>query len=182
MGSSNLSDEQLVEIIRDKDQELYGEIITRYKQKLSHYLRKFIYDSDELEDVLQNVFIKAFRNLYGFDIDRKFSSWLYRIAHNEAINHLKKYAAKAVPLEEMEYKLFDQKMDLDGRVDGILLKEKMGQYLSQLKLKYREPLILYYFEEKSYEEISDILRMPTSTVGTLMKRGKAKLKELVQSD
>ncbi len=88
----DLADEQLVGIIREEDKELYSEIIKRYNQKLSHYLRKFIYDPDGLEDVLQVVFIKAYRNLYGFNIKNRFSSWIYRIAHNEAINYLKKIA------------------------------------------------------------------------------------------
>jgi len=72
MTSQNLTDEQLVEIIREKNQELYSEIIKRYQIKLSHYLKKFIYDSDELEDVLQVVFIKSYKNLYGFNIHKNF--------------------------------------------------------------------------------------------------------------
>lgn len=179
MSSPKLTDEQLVEIIREKDQELYSEIIKRYQAKLSHYLRKFIYDPDELEDVLQVVFIKAFRNLFGFDIDKKFSSWIYRIAHNEAINHLKKNFKGQITLEEVEYKIIDEKINLDEEVDKVLFKKEVEKHLSNIKLKYREPLILFYFEQKSYQEISDILHIPTSTVGTLIRRGKEQLKESV---
>lgn len=181
MDLSNQNDEQLVAVIREKDQELYGEIIRRYKTKLTHYLRKFIYDADELEDVLQTVFIKSYQNLFGFNIEKKFSSWIYRIAHNEAINHLKKNSHRSIPFDEVEFKIVDDKIDLDGHIDRHLLKEKFGEYLNQLKLKYREPIILYYFEEKSYEEISDILRMPTSTVGTLIRRGKEQLKAKIEN-
>jgi len=180
MKTSKLTDEQLVKIIREKDKELYSEIIKRYQTKLSHYLKKFIYDSDELEDVLQMVFIKSYRNLYGFDIHKKFSSWIYRIAHNEAINHLKKNSKGQISLEEVEYKIIDEKINLHEEIDRNLLKEKIDKLLTNVNLKYREPLILFYFEQKSYQEISDILRIPKSTVGTFIKRGKEILLNLCQ--
>jgi len=177
MQPSKLSDEQLVEIIRKKDKELFSEIIKRYQTKLSHYLRKFIYDPDELEDVLQLVFIKSYKNLYGFNVNKKFSSWIYRITHNEAINYLKKNSRGQISLDEVEYKIIDEKINLDGDIYQILLKKKIEKYLKNIKLKYREPLILFYFEQKSYQEISDILRIPKNTVGTLISRGKQMLKE-----
>jgi len=175
-ASFQLTDEQLVKIVREQDQELYSHIIKRYQTKLSHYLRKFIYDSDELEDVLQAVFIKTYKNLYGFNIDKKFSSWIYRIAHNEAINHIRKNSKIQLPLDEVEYKIIDENINLNNQVDNGLLKQKISQSLNAVKLKYREPLILFYFEQKSYQEISDILRIPKSTVGTLIRRGKLILK------
>lgn len=181
MQSSQLTDEQLVEKIREKDKELYSEIIKRYQVKLSHYLRKFIYDLDELEDVLQVVFIKCYQNLFGFNVDKKFSSWIYRIAHNEAINHIKKNSKGQIALEDVEYKIIDEKINLHDEVDKIFLKKEVEEYLSEIKLKYREPLILFYFEQKSYEEISDILRIPKNTVGTLISRGKQMLKENIKS-
>ncbi len=182
MKPIDLSDEQLVEIIRENDQELYSEIIKRYNQKLSHYLRKFIYDQDELEDVLQVVFIKVYKNLYGFNINKKFSSWIYRIAHNEAVNHLKKYSKERISLDEIEYKIIDEKIDISGQIDKKLLKESVEKLLKNIKTKYREPLILFYFEQKSYEEISDILRIPTSTVGTLISRGKKMIKQQIKEE
>lgn len=182
MKSMNLSDEQLVKIIRENDQELYSEIIKRYNQKLSHYLHRFIYDQDELEDVLQVVFIKVYKNLFGFNIDKKFSSWIYRIAHNEALNHLKKYSKERISLDEVEYKIVDEKIDINGQVDKKFLKNNIEKILKNIKIKYQEPLILFYFEQKSYEEISDILRIPTSTVGTLISRGKKMLKEELRKE
>lgn len=176
-NSLNFNDEQLVVEIRENDKELYSEIIRRYQTKLSHYLRKFFRNQDELEDVLQEVFIKVYRNLYGFDIEKKFSSWIYRITHNEAINHLKKNSNKNISLDEQEWEIVDNKFNLNDHIDKKQLREKITKGLFELKEKYREPLILYYFEQKSYEEISDILRLPRNTVGVLIMRGKEKLKE-----
>jgi len=179
MFQETLSDEQIVEIVRKENQELYSEIIKRYNSKLTHYLRKFISDQDELDDVLQVVFIKAFRNLNAFDIEKKFSSWIYRITHNEAINNLKSNSKIKVPLDEVEFKIIDEKVDVGKDIDQGFLKREMANHLSDLKIKYREPLILFYFEEKSYEEISEILRIPINTVGTLIARGKKILKDII---
>ncbi|MBU4422044.1 RNA polymerase sigma factor [Patescibacteria group bacterium] len=139
-------------------------------------------DADELEDILQDVFIKAYKNLYGFDANKKFSSWIYRIAHNEAVNYLKKNSRTKVSLDEVEYKIADEKIDLNGHIDKTFLKKEIGRCLKNIKLKYQEPLILFYFEQKSYEEISDILRIPTSTVGTLISRGKKIIKEKLEKE
>lgn len=181
MNPTNLNDEELVALIREKDKEQYSEIIRRYKTKLAHYLRKFINNPDELEDVLQDVFIKVYKNLYGFNIRKKFSPWIYRISHNEAINHLKKRSTQSISLEENEIDVADEKMDIKQTIEVSLLKTKIEKGLSSLKDKYRQAIILYYFEEKSYEEISEILRIPTSTVGTLISRGKDNLKKYLQT-
>ena len=132
------------------------------------------------EDLTSEVFIRVYNSLGKTNLNKKtFMVWIYRIAHNEAINHLKKYSGKQISLDEVEYKIIDEKINLHQQIDKILLKNKVEKYLSNIQLKYREPLILFYFEQKSYEEISDILRVPKSTVGTLIRRGKDKLKELL---
>lgn len=180
MSYTELTDEQLAVVVRESDKEAYGEIVRRYQTKLAHYLRKFINHSAELEDVLQDVFIKAFRNLNSFNAEQKFSSWIFRVAHNEAINNIKKRKNEKLILDEGEWEIVDTKIDLGKEIDHTITQKQMSDALAGLKDKYREPIILFYFEEKSYEEISDILKIPTSTVGTLISRGKRSLKELVK--
>lgn len=178
--SAKLTDEQLVVAVRERDKELYSEIIHRYQTKLSHYLRKFMRNSDELEDVLQEVFIKAYRNLFDFQTDKRFSPWIYRIAHNEALNHLKKYRREVMSLDQEEWEAIDESIDLKNEIDGKFLKQRIEEGLSMLKIKYREPLVLYFFEQRTYEEIGDILRLPRNTVGSLISRGKKILKEYLE--
>lgn len=179
MESSNLSDEQLICEIREGKTDLYGEIVKRYQNKLFNYLFRLCGDRTESEDILQNVFIKAYKNLYGFDAEKKFSSWIYRIAHNEAVNHIKKISReKKVPLEDVVFSLPDKGDGLEDMIDKKVLKEMVAECLEKVDMKYREPLILYFFEERSYEEISDILRVPASTVGTLIFRGKKAVKNV----
>ena len=180
--SANLSDEQLVAAVREKDKELYSEIIERYQTKLYHYLRKFLKNNDELEDVLQEIFVKAYYNLNGFNCSKKFSPWIYRIAHNEAINHIKKYSKESVSLDESEWEIIDEKLDIAATTDSALARATIERGLASLKDKFREPLILFFFEQNSYEEISDILRIPRNTIGTFIMRGKTMLKEFLQRE
>lgn len=98
------------------------------------------------------------------------------------MNYLKKNSRTKVSLDEVEYKIADEKIDLNGHIDKTFLKKEIGRCLKNIKLKYQEPLILFYFEQKSYEEISDILRIPTSTVGTLISRGKKIIKEKLEKE
>ena len=88
---NKLSDEELVELVRTKDQELYAHIVNRYQNQLLRYSTYLIGDSDKAQDAVQTTFIKAFQNLQSFNTNKKFSSWIYRICHNESINLAKKY-------------------------------------------------------------------------------------------
>lgn len=182
MPQVELTDEQIVVQVRESNKELYGEIIRRYQTKLSHYLRKFIHDHDELEDVLQDVFIKTYRNLYDFNAEKRFSPWIYRIAHNEAVNHLKKYRKESISLDDVEWEIIDEKINEKEKIDSKILKAKVENALSKIKDKYREPIVLHYFEQRSYDEISEILRVPRNTVGILIMRGKKILKELLAKE
>ena len=177
----NLSDEQLVKKIRSENSELYAEIVKRYQQGLYRYLRYLTNQPAEAEDLVQDVFIKAYRNLFGFDTKRKFSSWIYRIAHNEGVNYLKKAARrKDVSLEYLDFTVPAPDDCSENQLTREETKRKIQKCLGELKPKYRESLVLYYFEEKSYQEISDILRIPRGTVGTLISRGRSILKAIYQ--
>ncbi len=180
MNPTAESDESLVARVRAGESEPYGELIQRYEGKLGRYIRKFVPNQAEQEDVLQDVFIKAYRNLNGFDVERRFSPWLYRIAHNEALNHIKKHKREPLIIDEHEWEVADERLDLSREMDHTFTRETMAAALGQLKSKYREPLVLFYFEERTYEEISEILRLPRNTVGTLISRAKSQLKSLLQ--
>ncbi|MEA1964058.1 MAG: RNA polymerase sigma factor [Candidatus Aerophobetes bacterium] len=178
---TDLSDEELIYKVRTEDSESYAEIVRRYQRGLYRFLRYLTNDPHAAEDLLQDVFIKTYRNLYGFDIKRKFSSWIYRIAHNEGINYVKKSSRrKSISWEDAGVPVMSNH---DSPTDKLIKEEmqkRLRKYVSELKPKYREPLILHYFEDKSYQEISDILRIPIGTVGTLISRGKAVLKAVCE--
>lgn len=173
----SFSDEELVEKTRNENKEYYEEIVLRYQKKLVDYAYYLTSDEQKAEDIVQNAFIKAFVNLKGFNIKKKFSSWIYRIVHNEAINQIKKFSKEFILFENFK---FEDKQNIE---EDFLSKEdilKVRSCLKKISLKYKEPLVLFYFEDRTYEEISDILRIPVSTVGVRIKRAKASLKKICQ--
>jgi RNA polymerase sigma-70 factor (ECF subfamily) len=169
MENDEMTDEEVVKLVRTKDRELYRVIISRFENKLLRYAFAFVKDADSAKDITQNTFIKAFINLNGFDEKLKFSSWIYRIAHNEAMNEIVR-RKRTITMPET----FDPKSDEDVN-ENVILKEnknKVAECLADMPIIYSEPLYLHFFEERSYEEISDILRLPMGTVGTRISRAK----------
>jgi RNA polymerase sigma-70 factor (ECF subfamily) len=173
------SDEKLVEAVRSQDQELYREVVMRYQKKLLRYATYLVGDTHKAEDVVQVGFIKAFQNLQGFDTSKKFSSWIYRIIHNESLNAIKKNQAE-INLEEGHWQVIESSVDIEAEYDKKEVSELIKKSLNKLPSDYKAPLTLYYLEDRSYEEISDILRMPIGTVGTRINRGKAMLKNTIK--
>jgi RNA polymerase sigma-70 factor (ECF subfamily) len=128
---------------------------------------------EDAEDILQDVFIKTYYNLNEFDDELKFSSWIYRIAHNQTVSEIRKKVSRpSVPLEKEDIDRFEDAFDITKEIDNTFDRENIDKAISQLDEKYREVLILRYLDEKDYVEISDILKKPVSTVGNLIARGK----------
>lgn len=171
------TDEQLVREIIAGNRERYYELVKRYEQKLKRYVRRLINRPAEVDDIVQNVFIKAYKNLPTFQTHLSFSSWIYRIAHNETVNTISSgFIQKFVSLnlifglgatDNAEEQIIDEEM-----------KRQLKSCINSIDIKYREPIVLFYYEEKSYEEISDILRIPVRAVGVLIHRGKLLIKKI----
>lgn len=181
MDQINLTDEQIVRITREENKEFYTHLVHRYENKLSGYINRYIKNEDILEDVLQTTFIKAFENLNGFDIKKSFSSWIYRIAHNEALNKLKRENRSISGLDPEIFEILTEgNSNPEKEYAANELKKRVGECFLDLPIKYRDVLTLYYLEDKKYDEISDILRLPSGTVATRINRGKKLLKEKCQ--
>lgn len=172
-----LSDEAIVEIVRTKDKNIFAEIIHRYEQKLLRYALYLVNDEQLAADAVQEGFIKAYVNLHSFNVKKKFSSWLYRIIHNQAINLIHKNKQHFSIEEGLE---IDSEINLEDDLIKKELKAHLHNCINQMPILYKEPLTLYFLEEKSYEEISDILRIPIGTVGTRINRAKHLVKKLCQ--
>jgi RNA polymerase sigma-70 factor, ECF subfamily len=176
-----LHDEKIVTFIIKGDKNAFGILIERYEDKLSRYVRRFTQSDDDIMDILQVVFIKAYTNLQGFDTSRSFNSWIYLIAHNECVNYLKKKSGERVSFIDFDTIL----PHLFAEEESHTLAEKeetkkmLETLLGRISPKYREILILYYYDDLSYEEIGDVLQIPTSTVGVRIKRGKEALQKIV---
>jgi RNA polymerase sigma-70 factor (ECF subfamily) len=175
--SNVLTDAEVVVAVLGGDKDSYSQIVERYESKLLRYVTYLIKDYDQAADVVQDTFIKAYINLRSFKLNKQFSSWIYRIAHNETINAIKK-SAKTSTFSELDITgdSFAVSYSFGNAIDKMFLKKEVQQCLKTLDVKYSEVILLYFFENLSYEEISDILRIPTSTVGVRISRAKKILK------
>ena len=174
-----LTDEEIVEKVRSNDRDLYAVIIERYKNKLLRYATNLIHDEDRASHIVQDSLAKAYINLNGFNTKKKFSSWIYRIVHNEAMNVIKKYQKEVPILDDFD---FESDEDITKDFEQKETAAHVEKCLKSIPLIYSEPLSLFYLDEKSYEEISDILRIPMGTVAIRMSRAKKLMKHICQKN
>ena len=182
MGETDnqLSDEQIVAMTL-KEHSSFGFIIERYEAKLKRYIGRLgVRNYDDQVDVLQEIFIKAYKNLNSFDTSLSFSSWIYRIAHNESVSWFRKQNVRPeghliADGDEVLALLSTKEEGVEVAFDHAVNAEELSRALESLEEKYREVLVLRFFEHKEYEEISDILKIPSGSVGTLISRGKKQL-------
>jgi RNA polymerase sigma-70 factor, ECF subfamily len=180
------TDEQLVKLSL-KDQEYFGYLVERYQDKLARYVNRITAISkEEIEDILQEVFIKVYENLNDFDTSLKFSSWIYRITHNQVISQYRKKQARPQKISldcDLDYfKNLASEVDIAQELSQEERAEEVEKLLNKLDFQYKEILILKYFERKSYTEISDILKKPVNTVGTLLYRARKQFKDIANKE
>ena len=179
------SDQELVAATL-QDRHAFILIVERYQAPLKRYIiRLGCADRYDAEDILQEVFLKCYVHLNDYDTSLKFSSWLYRIAHNETISLFRKKRVRPITVStEEDLKIFDNIKEEKDFLD-ILIKESdaknLHDALELVNEKYRTAIVLRFFEEKSYTEISDILQIPEGTVATYINRGKKRLNEILSS-
>jgi RNA polymerase sigma-70 factor (ECF subfamily) len=181
ISAQNLSDAELVSLsLENQDNFLY--LVDRYKFRLMNYIRRLTnVNDDDVEDILQEVFIKVYLNLNDFNTDLKFSSWIYRITHNQVISRHRKLKARpegyAVNIEDRAALNLAADIDIIADADLVLTKQKINTVLNKLAQKHRDILILRFLEEKNYQEISDIIRKPAGTVASAINKAKQEFKK-----
>jgi len=175
------TDESIASEVQAGDAASFGLLMERYGTKMSRYARRFLFGYEDAEDQVQEVFLKAYANIRSFDPERKFSSWLYRIAHNEFINAIKKRGREPISFLDPDT-IFPHPVAKERTGDEAEARETRALLewgLEKLDPKYREPLVLFHYEEMDYREIAEILRIPVATVGVRLNRGRAALKKAV---
>ncbi len=177
-----MSDEEVATRIQKGEAELLRVLMHRYTDKLTRYGRKFLSNADNIDDIVQDVFIKTYQYIQSFDASLKFSSWIYRIAHNAFVNGLKKQQRGPILMPDFDLDVFiSHQRYVDPKIEEreyAELIQMIEQGLEKLKPKYKEVIILYYLENMSYKDISDILQVPTGTVGIRVMRAKEQLKKI----
>ena len=186
MGESmaELSDEEVVLAVQTGDVDAFGELIARYEAKLKRYARKFLSTNHEIDDLVQDVFIKSYTNIQSFNVDKRFSPWIYRIAHNTFVNELKRKERSGFGFFDADtvLPLLPAKETTDGAIIEAEIETELESFIKKLPAKYREVIVLHYFESLSYQEISAVLQIPVTTVGVRMTRARAKLKKYYKTN
>ncbi|MDI3496407.1 MAG: hypothetical protein PWQ35_428 [Patescibacteria group bacterium] len=178
------SDQELV-ILALKNQDDFIYIVEKYKERLLRYIQRMTnVREEEIEDILQNIFIKTYLNLNDFDHNLSFSSWIYRIAHNEIIDNYRRLKARPQLLDvDIKDSHIKESVSDDNFLNEIMSQEEIGKIrfaLTKLDIKYQEIIILKFLEEKDYQEIADIIKKPLGTVASRLNKAKKELrKELV---
>ncbi len=178
------SDEELAILTRD-DPSFFAPLMERYEAKMLLYIKRIsAVTTEEAEDILQEGFLKAYQNVNNFDEKLSFSSWLYRIVHNETISYWRKKKIRphgnSIYVDDDFLERIADARDIVEDMDRKRLKGLVQQIFDEMDERYREILVLKYIEDKSYEEISDILKKPAGTVATHINRAKKQFKELYQ--
>lgn len=168
------------------DRHMFCILVDRYQDALLRYVRRLgCTDIEVAKDILQESFIKAYLNLNDYDSAYSFSTWLYRITHNETMSHFRKQKNRPQALTEESAKyvfnMLPDGIDMAEEMDIKLRSQAVEIALKKLKPQYRDVLVLKFFEEKTYDEIADILRIPNGTVATYIARGKADLNSLLKA-
>jgi len=181
--NDDLSDSDVVALVIGGDTDIFRLIMERYEAKLMRYASFLLKDYDVASDIVQETFIKAYVNLRSFKLGKSFSPWIYRILHNGAMNAIKsgKKTCSLGAIDEIGDS-FIKSFDMDKIMDKKLLDKNVRACLGKISIKYQEVLELSFFESLKYEEISDILHIPTSTVGVRIRRAKEALKNICQQE
>ncbi|MGW8185524.1 MAG: RNA polymerase sigma factor [Candidatus Moraniibacteriota bacterium] len=174
-NENNADDKDLV-IAAKKNSDEFQAIVTRYWGRLFCYIRRMSYFSQEdIEDILQEVFIKIYKYLNDYDDSMAFSTWVYQITRNATIDEIRKRKSRPETtwLENEDLvKVLKSSLNLEKEYINNDSIEKIKNIIVQMPDKYREVLILRFIEEKSYEEIMDIVQLPKGTIASLINRGR----------
>lgn len=179
-----MRDEEIISYIVKGRTELFSVLIDRYQAKVFSTVYHYTHDQEEARDLTQEIFIKIYNNLQSYKNKASFSTWLYRIAVNRCIDWTRKKKLQTVSVihdgSEEEIDIYDTLADSGGGPEEALIKQENRIYIrkvvEELPEIYKTVIILYYFEDFSPQEISDITGVPKRTIETRLYRGKNLLK------
>jgi len=183
-------DAELVRLVLAGDTELYAVLVNRYRTRLSRYVERFTYDVEDARDVTQDVFIKVYGALDSFDPRFKFSTWLFRIAGNAAIDHLRRRRVRTLPLElplgrdgeVREVDPAETRPNPHEELSRQRLRAALAEAIDRLPDDYRELISLRHYGEMPYEEIAELKGMPLGTVKNKLFRARQALRDLLPKD
>jgi RNA polymerase sigma-70 factor (ECF subfamily) len=188
MSVEDMDDHQLLAATGAGDETAFLEITRRYRNQITNYVYRMLDDYDRAVDLTQETFVRVWVNAGRYQATYSFSTYIYKIAHNLAISELRqRKRRRTIQLptffsdkdnEEVEIEIEDRKQPLaDAVMIGDERRRAVSRAISSLPEKYRAALVLWHIEEKSYDEISEVLGLPVGTVKSRINRARNLLKE-----
>jgi len=182
------TDERLVELALDSNEEAFERLVKRYQRRLTAFLSQLVGDVELAKELTQEAFIRAWSALERYDPTYRFSTWLFRIGHNLGIDHLRRRRLKTVPIiredregAEIEVVLVDHAKDPLGHLRNSELSGALREAIEALRPEYRELVLLRHFGGLSYQEIADLGGMPLGTVKNKLFRAHSVLRKELAS-
>ncbi|HEV7503783.1 MAG TPA: sigma-70 family RNA polymerase sigma factor [Thermoanaerobaculia bacterium] len=183
------SDAELVAATLRGSQDAFRELVVRFERPVYSLVQRMVQNPATAEDLAQEVFLKAYRRLDTYDPQWKFSSWLFKIAHNTTIDHLRRGTPETVPLESEEEGRADLSAVLaDGSSESPHaaaerrdLGRSLERALSHLRPEYRVAVVMFYAQGASYQEICEVTGLPLGTVKTNLHRARKELAQVMTS-
>ncbi len=182
--TQQLSDERLVELSLDGDEGAFGVLVRRYQRRLTAFLSQLVGDMELARELSQEAFVRAWSALERFNPKYRFSTWLFRIAHNLGIDQLRRRRLLTTPLyrtdsegDEVEVVVPDLDKDPLGHLENRALASELREVIDGLRPEYRELVLLRHFGGLSYQEIADFTKMPLGTVKNKLFRAHSVLRK-----
>ncbi len=183
------TDQEIVVLARAGQEAAYRELIRRYERPLFSLLYRMVRDRELAEDLAQETFIKALNAIESYRPEYKFSSWIFKIANNAAIDHLRRRELDTLSLEGSPHAETPEAVEAtalqigdrqESPLDAVEARELGGQIeqaIAQLRPEYRSCILLRHVEGRAYEEIAEILGLPLGTVKTYIHRARNELRQ-----
>ncbi len=187
-----LTDQEIVLWAREGAETAYRELIRRYQRPVFSLVYRMVRDRELAEDLVQETFIKVLNAIERYRPEFKFSSWIFKIANNAAIDHLRRKELTTLSLEggpdattqdQLEATALQLGDSSESQLEELEARElgtAIERAISQLRPEYRSCIILRHIEGRPYDEIADVLGLPIGTVKTYIHRARAELKEALE--
>lgn len=174
------SEDELIARAKQGDRQAFHDLVSLYYPIVERFAYQIGNPATQIEDVTQEVFLRVYRSLHQYSTG-KFSTWLYTITLNISRDIFRKNKRNQEKIRKLSRQPLPSSTEIGDRLLKNAEHQQLHEVILRLKEKYRVPLVLFYFHEKTYDEIADILSMPTATVKTRVSRARKKLKIMLEA-
>lgn len=192
MTATALSDHELVALAQKGNEKAYRELLGRYQRPVFSLIYRMLRDREQSEDLAQETFVRVFNNIDRYDPKYKFSSWIFKIATNLTIDHIRKKEVATVSIDGSRYAVTADEIEAstitvasgDENPEELLEAKELGESIEQaigaLRAEYRTAILLRHVEGREYQEIADIMSLPLGTVKTFIHRARHELRDKLE--